>query len=258
MSDDAPLILVSNDDGITARGLEALSEALRALGRVVVVAPESEQSATSHSITLARPLRMRPDGVDRWAVDGTPVDCVYVALHHREVLPRRPDVVVSGINHGLNMGGDVFYSGTVAAAREGALRGIPGLAVSLARDGDRVFTAELAVRITKSLLEKKGEFAAGPTPLLNLNVPEGAVKGVESTTLGPRLYDDLVEVRNDPRGRQYLWIGGPNVRHPPSEGTDTSAYERGYASLTPLSSDLNGRAHRTLCDALVHDGARSG
>lgn len=251
MSDDGPLILVSNDDGISARGIEALAEALRPLGRVVVVAPETEQSAASHAITLARPLRLRSDGVDRWAVDGTPVDCVYVALHHRELLPRKPDIIVSGINHGLNMGGDVFYSGTVAAAREGTLRGIPGLAVSLARDGDRVFTAKLAAEITRGMLERRGELAAGPTPLLNLNVPPGQVKGLEGTVLGPRMYDDLVEVRSDPRGRQYLWIGGPNVHHPPSEGTDTAAYERGFASLTPLSTDLNGPSHRALCEALV-------
>src|SRR5687767_6159155 len=132
-----PLILISNDDGIHAEGLHALETALAEVGRTYVVAPETEQSATSHAITLSRPLRLRQLAARRFAVDGTPVDCVYVALHRPGLLPDRPAIVVSGINHGPNLGSDVFYSGTVAAAREGALRGIPAVAVSLGRNGDR-------------------------------------------------------------------------------------------------------------------------
>jgi 5'-nucleotidase len=230
-----PLILLANDDGIHAEGLAALERALAPLGRVYTVAPETEQSAMSHAMTLHRPLRMRRLAERRFAVDGTPVDCVYVALHLRDVLPERPAVVVSGINHGLNLGGDVFYSGTVAAAREGALRGIPAVAVSLAAQGDRDAAGEIAAGVVRTLLARA---LAGRPPLLNINVPAGRVRGVWATRLGERLYEDSVEARTDPRGRQYLWLGGAGVSHPPSEGTDTAAHEAGYASVTPLGIEL--------------------
>jgi 5'-nucleotidase len=233
-----PLILLSNDDGIHAEGLRALESALSSLGTVITVAPETEQSASSHAITLSRPLRLRRYESHRYAVDGTPADCVYVGLHHREVLPRRPDLVVSGINHGLNLGSDVFYSGTVAAAREGALRGIPAIAVSLARNGDRGYAGALANKLATLMLSRSSRKNGRVPILLNVNVPPGNVRGVRATRLGQRLYEELVEMRTDPRGQQYLWIGGPNVYHPPSEGTDTAAYEDGYASVTPLTTEL--------------------
>lgn len=238
MSDERPLILVSNDDGVYATGIRALAEALSSIADVVTVAPEREQSATSHAITLSRPLRLWPVGERRWAVDGTPVDAVYVALHHRELLPRRPDIVVSGINHGLNMGSDVFYSGTVAAAREAALRGIDALAVSAPGDNDMNMVAGYAVEVATALLAHARARPRQEAPALwNLNVPRAPVLGVRVTRQGERIYDDMVEVRADPRGRPYLWIGGPMVKHPTLEGADTTAFDAGWASLTPLALD---------------------
>lgn len=238
MTAERPVILVSNDDGVYSTGIRALARALASLGDVYTVAPEREQSATSHSITLNRPLRCWSVGERRWAVDGSPVDSVYVALHHKELLPRKPDIVVSGINHGLNMGSDLFYSGTVAAAREAALRGIDALAVSTPGDNDMESVAGYAVEVASALIEhartRSREDAAA---LWNLNVPKAPVHGVRVTRQGERIYDDMVEVRADPRGRPYLWIGGPMVRHPKLEGADTTAFDAGWASLTPLALD---------------------
>lgn len=238
MTAERPVILVSNDDGVYSTGIRALAKALSSLGDVYTVAPEREQSATSHSITLNRPLRCWSVGERRWAVDGSPVDSVYVALHHKELLPRKPDIVVSGINHGLNMGSDLFYSGTVAAAREAALRGIDALAVSTPGDNDMESVAGYAAEVASALIEhartRSREDAAA---LWNLNVPKAPVHGVRVTRQGERIYDDMVEVRADPRGRPYLWIGGPMVRHPKLEGADTTAFDAGWASLTPLALD---------------------
>lgn len=232
--DDRPLILVSNDDGYRASGNVALREALGRLGRVVTVAPEHEQSANSHAISLARPLRHRVIADDLHAVDGTPVDCVYVALFHGGLLPRKPDLVVSGINHGPNLGSDVHYSGTVAAAREAAMRGIPAIAFSLMSGGDLRVASELAVDICARVLDC--EKPAGAPVLLNVNFPETAPRGLRATRLGKRHYAEGVDVRDDPRGREYFWIGGPGgVRHEPMEGSDTEAVDDGCVSITPLS-----------------------
>ncbi len=236
---EKPLILLSNDDGIHSVGLGVLAQALTVLGDVIVVAPSSEQSATSHSITLNRPLRLKTIGPGRYSVDGFPVDCVYIALHHKNLLPRRPTIVVSGINHGLNMGSDVYYSGTIAAAREAALRGIDALAVSTAVDGNFHATAEVACIVAAQLLARaEAKTATTPVALWNLNVPNATpVRGIKATRVGERIYDEMVEVRADPRGRPYLWIGGPTVRHGPQAGTDTTAFDQGFASLTPLTID---------------------
>ncbi len=244
-----PVVLVTNDDGIHAKGLHALEAALATVGRVVTVAPETEQSAMSHAMTLSRPLRLRQLAPHRYAVDGTPVDCVYVAMLHAGVLPARPLLVVSGINHGLNLGSDVFYSGTVAAAREGAMRGVPAIAISLASGGDIVGTAELARALAEHLLSLR--FEASATPLLNVNVPRGRIRGIAATRLGPRVYEDLVDIRQDPRGRHYLWIGGPSVVQPRIPGTDTAAHDRGWVSVTPLGVDLVNTAHLPMVDATV-------
>lgn len=236
---EKPLILVSNDDGVHSVGIGVLAEALKRLGDVVVVAPSSEQSATSHAITLNRPLRLRELSLNRYCVDGLPVDCIYIALHHKQLLPRKPAIVVSGINHGLNMGSDVYYSGTIAAAREAALRGIDALAVSTISDGNFQAVAEIACTVAARLLERAASRTAGqPVALWNLNVPNvSPVRGIKATRVGERIYDEMVEVRADPRGRPYLWIGGPTVRHGPQEGTDTTAFDEGFASLTPLTID---------------------
>ncbi len=238
---DRPLILLSNDDGVQAEGLRALREELERWAQVFVVAPETEQSASSHRITLAEPLRHRQLTPSIHAVDGTPADCVYVALNLGGLLPRRPDLVVSGINHGLNLGMDVVYSGTVAAAREGALRGIRSVAISAERGADPIHAATLCTPMLQRLLES--EAPTGLPVLLSVNFPAERPKGVRTTRLGRRDYEDVVEVRQDPRGRSYYWIGGPVSSHDSSDGADTTAVDQGYISVTPLSLELTQPAH---------------
>jgi 5'-nucleotidase len=234
-----PLILVSNDDGVTAPGITALAEALADVAEVVVVAPDRERSATSHSISLDRPLRadeLRP-GV--FQIDGTPVDCVYLALLH--LVPRRPDLCISGINNGYNLGSDVFYSGTVAAALEAALRGVPAIAVSLERKRPPDFAraASFARALAGEAL-RRGQAGEGipPGALLNVNLPAGVVDGYQVTRLGRRVYRDQVVVREDLRGRQYYWIGGPEEEGTDAPGSDCAAVQTRLASITPLALDL--------------------
>ncbi|HEX4335607.1 MAG TPA: 5'/3'-nucleotidase SurE [Polyangiaceae bacterium] len=228
-----PLVLLSNDDGYNAPGLRILREALLEVADVVVCAPDTEQSATSHSLTLSRPLRLKKHGEGICSLDGTPADCVYVALHSGgRVLPRRPDLVVSGMNHGANLGTDVFYSGTVAAAREGALRGYRALAVSNARDGDFHAASAVAARLALAVIEE-----AAPI-LVNVNFPPGSSWPLRQTRLGSRVYTDTVDYRRDPRGVEYLWLGGPGAEHALVEGSDTEAYDAGAIGVTPLLLDL--------------------
>jgi 5'-nucleotidase len=233
-----PLILLSNDDGFRAPGLLEARRALSTLGDVVVCAPHSEQSATSHSISLTTPLRLREHEPGFFSVDGTPADCVYVALcSHGRVLPRRPDIVVSGINHGLNLAGDVFYSGTVAAAREGALRGLRGLALSAGPAAELEGVALCAVGLVRALLSEPL-----PAPetgvLLNVNFPAGKSWPVRATRLGLRRYEDIAEFRLDPRGGEYLWLGGSRAVHGEAAGSDTEAYDAGVVGVTPLSLEM--------------------
>jgi 5'-nucleotidase len=247
-----PLILLSNDDGYDAHGLVVLRKALERFAEVIVCAPRSNQSASSHALTLNSVLRLKRIDATTFAVDGTPADCIYVALHSKErVLPRRPDMVVSGMNFGPNLGVDVVYSGTVAAAREAAQRGIPALAVSADARAHAENAARLGAEVAKNtwleLTEKQGQ----PAPLLNLNIPAGQSWQLRATQLGRRLYDDEVIYRNDPRNREYLWIGGTRVRHEGDDGTDTVAWDKGIASLTPLTLVLFSRDHAPLCDAVV-------
>lgn len=263
-----PLILLSNDDGYFAPGLKALAAALETEAEVVICAPEANQSATSHSLSLHRVLRLRNAGPNIFAVDGTPADCVYVALHSGgRVLHRRPDLVVSGINHGLNLGVDVFYSGTVAAAREGAMRGIPAIAVSADHHADPGAAAQMGAKLALSMLKLPAALASkresdipedalaitGAThvPLLNVNIPKGNGWRVRGTKLGARLYSQDVVFREDPRGREYLWIGGAKARHEPVSGSDTEAFDDGFVSVTPLSLDLFESAHEDLARELA-------
>lgn len=243
-----PLILLSNDDGHASPGIRILRDALATFADVVLVAPETEQSATSHSLSLHRPLRARrvEDGI--FAIDGTPADCVYVALHaDTRFLPRWPDLVCSGVNRGLNLGQDAFYSGTVAAAREGALRGIPAIASSAHVKADLEAVAKLTARLARALYEETGGAPKADAfsrktkrpPLLNLNVPPEWNGEVRRTRLGARLYEEVIDFRRDPRGREYFWLGGPGVRHERDDGTDTDAYDDGAASITPLVLDLS-------------------
>ncbi|HLK38341.1 MAG TPA: 5'/3'-nucleotidase SurE [Polyangiaceae bacterium] len=244
-----PLVLLSNDDGYASRGIQAMRQGLVAAGaEVVVVAPETEQSASSHALSLHRPLRLRAVEPGVFALDGTPADCVYVALHAgTRIVPRRPDLVVSGINHGMNLGQDVFYSGTVAAAREGALRGIPALATSASPSLDFGPVAEVSARIVLELPRAFGPRA----PLVNLNVPPGWTGRVRATRLGARIYEEIVDFRRDPRGREYLWVGGPGVRHERNPGSDTDAFDEGVASLTALVLDLTDAASQGQSAELV-------
>jgi 5'-nucleotidase len=262
-----PLIVLSNDDGVHAEGLRSLHAVLAAFADVVVVAPLQEQSANSHSLTLARPLRHRViDGFH--AVDGTPADCIYVALYGKRFLTRKPDAIVSGINHGYNLGSDTFYSGTVAAAREGALRGVPSIAFSLGMgrvetavrsDGGKPTMAGLApiaARLTQRFLDATRARATDDgAPLLNVNFPAGFATplGVRATRLGRRRYTDEVEVREDPRGREYLWIGGPNAFHDPAPGSDTEAVDEGFVSVTPLALDATRLEHAALATVVAED-----
>lgn len=245
-----PLVLVSNDDGYRAPGINALAEALREHCDVVVCAPEGEQSASSHALSLHRPLRLFRHGEGIFSVDGTPADCVYVALYaEMRVLPRRPDVVVSGMNHGVNLGDDVFYSGTVAAAREGALKGITSIAFSAALDAQPEAACRLAAKLTVAVAAR----AERPAMLLNVNFPPGDAWPTRTTRLGRRVYRDEVEFRRDPRGREYLWIGGPGFEHQPESGSDTEAFDAGVVSVTPLVLDLWARSQEARVTSLVAD-----
>jgi 5'-nucleotidase len=243
-----PLFLLANDDGFRAQGLNALRAALLPHADVVVCAPDSEQSASSHSLSLHRPLRLTDHGDGVFSIDGTPADCVYTAFFAgTRVLPRRPDLVLSGLNHGANLGDDVFYSGTVAAAREGALRGVPALAVSAGPEADRAAAAKEAARIALALYR-----SAPPRPvLINANIPAGTAWRCRATRLGGRFYTDGVEFRTDPRGREYLWLGGPGVEHRPVVGSDTEAYDAGEIGLTPLVLDLWATSSQQQAEAVV-------
>ena len=265
-----PLVLVSNDDGYASTGLLELREALLGFADVVVVAPETEQSATSHSLSLHRPLRARRVEEGVFAIDGTPADCVYVALHaEQRFLPRWPDLVCSGINRGLNLGQDAFYSGTIAAAREGALRGIPAIAASAPVPADLPRVARLVRALggapPPQTAGTRSATSAGPslvrgTPLLNLNAPKSWTGEIRTTRLGARLYEEIIDVRTDPRGREYMWLGGPGVRHERDAGSDTDAYDDGAASITPLVLDLTlagGPSGQALATRVAAAAAKS-
>ena len=229
--------LVTNDDGIQSPALEQLRVQLSAFGRVTVIAPDRNQSATSQALTLHRPLRIHPVADDVYTVDGTPADCVLVAFHGN--LIERPTFVVSGINHGPNMGEDVFYSGTVAAAIEGALQGVPAIASSLVtrEQTDFAEAASVVTGIVRQILEG----GAPPRLLLNVNMPSmprAAMAGIQYTRLGSRVYHDTLVHKTDPRGKDYYWIGGEAPIWVPDPGTDYQAVHDGFVSVTPLLLDL--------------------
>lgn len=243
-------ILVSNDDGIFAPGIQALAAALEAVGEVWVVAPDREQSAQSHALTLARPLRIRAVAPRRFAVDGTPTDSVFLGIN--QVLKGKVDLVVSGINHGANLGEDVIYSGTVAAAREASLLGFPAFAMSVVGNGEHELRA--AAGLAPALARRVLKEASTRRLLLNVNVPNRppeAVRGVRWTRLGSRTYGAQVVEMIDPRGRPCYWIGGATPQYTDEDGTDCNAVLDGYISITPLSMDLTD--HRTLAQLDVAD-----
>ncbi|MBI4541528.1 MAG: 5'/3'-nucleotidase SurE [Gemmatimonadetes bacterium] len=237
------MILCTNDDGVQARGLEISLEICAAIGDVVCVAPDHEQSATSHSLTLFRPLRPTLRGPNRWQVDGTPTDCVLLALG--ALVGRRPDFVVSGINHGPNMGEDVLYSGTVAAAMEGLSLGIPGIALSLA-GGDLDLLPTYRSRLEQLLRQILSVESFPGDTLLNINLPPlpaERVCGVRVTTLGSRVYSESLTRMQDPWGREIFWIGGGQINWTGSGESDFQAIQDGYISVTPLHVDLTSYSH---------------
>jgi 5'-nucleotidase len=235
-------LLITNDDGILALGLECLYAAAEPLGEVTVVAPDREQSATSHSLTLHHPLRPIPRGTRRWQVDGTPTDCVMLAIE--ALMPERPDFVLSGINHGQNMGEDVLYSGTVAAAMEGLALGVPSIAISFAGGDLRADVTRLReqVKVLTPLLKHLTSLPQFPrNTLFNVNLPPIAgdeVRGVRLTRLGRRVYSESVAPMKDPWGRQIYWIGGGAISWSGEDNSDFRAIEDGYVSVTPLHLDL--------------------
>ncbi|HET7274820.1 MAG TPA: 5'/3'-nucleotidase SurE [Longimicrobiaceae bacterium] len=232
------LILCCNDDGYRSLGLRVLADAAREIGDVQIVAPDREQSASSHSLTMHFPLRAHKVDATTHYVDGTPTDCVALAVG--ELLPHRPDVVLSGVNHGPNMGEDVLYSGTVAAAMEATILGIPAMAFSyVGRDPEGIRAYGPRLQSLVSQLVDRESFP--PETLLNVNLPAidpDAVRGVRVTRLARRVYTDSLTRATDPNGKEYFWIGGGGVEWSADEGTDFRAVEEGYISVTPLHLDL--------------------
>ncbi len=230
----AGVILVTNDDGVHAAGLAALATALEALGEVHVIAPDREQSAVGHALTLHRPLRVEQLGERRFAVNGTPSDCVNLGI--LGLLPEPPVLVVSGINHGSNLGDDVTYSGTVSAAMEGTLLGVPSMAVSQAEPAAGGF--EAAGEVARAVAARVLVEGLPRQTLLNVNVPPGKPHGIRLTRLGHRVYSAKAIREVDPRGRPYYWIGTGAPEWAEDEGTDITAVHAGWAAVTPLHLDL--------------------
>jgi 5'-nucleotidase len=246
-------ILVTNDDGYFSAGIEALAGALAPLGEVIIVAPQTEASAVGHSLTLRRPLRLELIRNNVYAVDGTPTDCVNIAID--EVLTRRPDIVVSGINKGLNIGDDVTYSGTIAGALEGALLGYQAIAVSMqSTTGEWDFgpAAYLAASLAAEHLEN-------PQPgrtFLNVNVPQGAVKGLRVTVQARRNHITKVDQRLDPRQRPYFWIEEAQDDWEHDARSDHQAIIEGYASVTPLQPDMTNYDALELVTSMARNSRR--
>lgn len=235
-------ILVTNDDGIHSEGIIKLEEELSKIGDVFTVAPTSEMSGASHSLTLSRPLRIRNIDHRHWSVDGTPTDCVTLALGKILTNEQRPDICVSGINHGANVGGDASYSGTVAGAQEATILGIPGVALSLAERDKFDFTH--AARFAARVVEKVLNDGLPEGTLLNINLPSGEIRGVMITRQGVKNARPLISEHIDPRGKAYFWIGEEYFTQALDEGTDYYAIEHGLVSVTPLHCDMTD--HKAL------------
>jgi 5'-nucleotidase len=228
-------ILITNDDGFGAEGLKALEESLADLGTVWVVAPDREQSGQGHALTLNHPLRYERRGSNRFAVQGTPTDCIYLGVHR--ILDARPKIVVSGVNRGYNLGDDITYSGTVSAAFEATLISVPAFAISqeTGEDGPRF---EAAARFARTLTQEILRRGLPSDTLLNVNVPRTPPRGVRITRQGKRLYPGGVIERLDPKGRKYYWIGGAPAEWEDDPASDFAALAEGFISVTPLHLDL--------------------
>ncbi len=234
-----PLILLTNDDGIDSPGLNVLAHALRPLGTCVIVAPDRDNSAASHSLTMNRPLKVTTVAENSYSVNGTPTDCVVIGLN--KILNQRPDLLVSGINPGPNLGDDIAYSGTVSAAVEGTMYGIASLAVSLAGTHPCNFTAAAQTAAwLAGIILKQG---LPENTLLNANIPaiEG-IRGIKVTRQGRKLWKNAIQETIDPWGKKHYWIGGGTAHLDPDEDTDVSAISAGYISVTPIHLDLTNHA----------------
>lgn len=241
-------ILVSNDDGVLAPGLRILIESLAELGDITVVAPDRNRSGASNSLTLTRPLRIKRLDKDYYSVEGTPTDCVHLAL--TGFLDYVADIVVSGINEGGNLGDDILYSGTVAAAMEGRHLGLPAIAISMV--GDNIQHYETGALIAKQLVKKLRTHVLPSQTILNVNVPDlpiAQLKGMQVTRLGTRHVAEPVVKEYDPRGRPIYWIGPPGLEADAGVGTDFHAINMGYASITPLHLDMT---HYKMFDQMAH------
>ena len=249
-----PRILVTNDDGVFSEGIERLSAALSEVGDVYTVAPDQERSAAGHALTLDTPLRAKEIAEKRWSVNGTPTDCVNWGVLHL-LRDSRPRLLFSGINLGLNLGDDVTYSGTVSAAFEGALLGIPSVAIS--QEIERGFTfdaaAEFAARLARRLLEQP----LPPKTLVNVNVPAGTVRGVRVGRLGTRRYGETVIEKTDPRGRPYYWIGSTIPVGELEPGTDISSVGDKFISMTPVHLDLTAYQSMELLETIAAEVSTS-
>jgi 5'-nucleotidase len=235
-------ILITNDDGVFAEGIDILAKVLGKKHKITIVAPDRERSAASHSLTLNRPLRIINVGENKFAVDGTPTDCVILAIN--SILKTKPDLVISGINNGPNLGEDVLYSGTVAAAIEAMSMDYPAIAVSLASYEKGNFFD--CATIISSLFDKDFTSITSPNTILNINIPPlhlTEIKGCKVTRLGHRIYNDFIVEKKDPRGKPYFWIGGQVPEWTESGDTDFDAIKEGYVSITPLTIDMTNYSY---------------
>lgn len=246
-------ILISNDDGILSNGIRALIEALSADHNVYVVAPDRERSAAGHSLTLHTPLRVEEVdpkyGAKRcWMTTGTPSDCVKIAVNAILSNDELPDLVISGINHGPNLGGDILYSGTVSCAMEGALAGLQSIAVSLASLKTEYEDFKLAAEFIAKLINRRGNYRIPPKTVLNVNVPgldREDISGVAVTELGKRMFTDTYERRIDPRGKVYYWMAGELINEPEDAKTDIAAVRNNKISITPITYDMTRKGIMT-------------
>jgi len=232
-------ILISNDDGIQSPGILLLAEALKGIGEVTVVAPQRERSTVGHSLTLHKPLRCIEVKENHFAVSGSPADCVYLATRH--ILKGKPDVILSGVNRGANLGNDIFYSGTVAAAREGAYFGIKAVAFSLCfNEASKVLHWESANEFAKKFVPQVVSQTIPKHHILNINVPNlpaSEIRGVKMSTQGIRYYTDVITEHSDPRGKPYYWIGGSYKGFENIADSDCVHVDQGFISITPLKTD---------------------
>jgi 5'-nucleotidase len=227
-------ILVTNDDGIDSKGLQCLAEAISELGEIYIIAPGVEMSAASHSLTLHRPLSYKKIGDKKYKIYGTPSDCVYLGVVN--IIPSKTDLIVSGINIGSNMGDDITYSGTVSAAMEGMILGVPSIAFSLYGSPPSRF--DQVIPYCRAIARAVLENSLPRDTFLNVNFPDESIKGYLITSLGRRHYEQKVHEIKDPRGNRYYWIGGEKVSWETIEGSDFEAVRNGYVSITPLHLDL--------------------